>query len=101
MELGVNVYNQDEFEAGVMRQLDEEASKQAIEQQRKFTEKELQLLQREIGRVKDEVTRVSRTITNLLSNPLCNVVSELKELKGLQYRKVIHLIINYIIISYI
>ena len=38
--LGVSVYNQDEFEAGVLEQLDREVKKKNAEQQKKFLFKE-------------------------------------------------------------
>ena len=38
--LGVSVYNQDDFEAGVLHQLDKEAKKRNAEQKRKFLLKE-------------------------------------------------------------
>lgn len=38
--LGVSVYNQDDFEAGVLEQLDREAKKRNAQQQRKFLLKE-------------------------------------------------------------
>ena len=40
-ELGVTVRDREEFEDGLMKQLDREAAKRNIEQQKKFTEKEL------------------------------------------------------------
>ena len=45
--LGVSVFNQDEFEAGVMRQLDEEAARKNVEQRRRFLEKELKQVKKE------------------------------------------------------
>lgn len=47
-ELGVSVYNQDEFEAGVLQQIDQEVSKRNAEQQKKF-------LLKEYNRVKHEI----------------------------------------------
>ena len=47
-ELGISVYDQDDFEMGVMRQLDEEAARQNVEQQRKFLSKELDGIKRDI-----------------------------------------------------
>ena len=38
--LGVSVYDQGTFEAGVMRQLDQEVSRRTAEQQRKFLAQE-------------------------------------------------------------
>ena len=38
--LGVSVYNQDEFEAGVLEQFDKEVKKRNAEQQKKFLLKE-------------------------------------------------------------
>lgn len=38
--LGVSVYNQDDFEAGVLEQFDREVQKRNAEQQRKFLLKE-------------------------------------------------------------
>ena len=38
--LGVSVYNQDDFEAGVMEQLDKEVQKRNAEQKKKFLLKE-------------------------------------------------------------
>lgn len=45
--LGISVFNQDEFEAGVMRQLDEEAARKNVEQRRRFLEKELKQVNKE------------------------------------------------------
>jgi len=42
------VYNQDEFEAGVLQQIDQEVSKRNAEQQKKF-------LLKEYNRVKHEI----------------------------------------------
>ena len=86
--LGVSIYDQQEFEADVMKQFDEEANRQAAEQQRKFAEKELSTVQREIRQIKTEVTALSRQITSLLSKPLCDVVCKLKQLKTSQEEKV-------------
>lgn len=47
-ELGVTVRDREEFEDGLMRQLDREAAKRNIEQQKKFTEKELVDVKKEI-----------------------------------------------------
>jgi len=47
-ELGVTVRDREEFEDGLMRQLDREAAKRNIEQQKKFTEKELVDVRKEI-----------------------------------------------------
>lgn len=47
-ELGVMVRDREEFEDGLMRQLDREAAKRNIEQQKKFTEKELVDVRKEI-----------------------------------------------------
>ena len=47
-ELGVTVRDREEFEDGLMRQLDREAAKRNIEQQKKFTEKELIDVKKEI-----------------------------------------------------
>ena len=90
--LGVSIYDQQEFEADVMKQFDEEATRQAAEQQRKFTEKELSTVQREIRQIKTEVTASSRQITSLLSKPLCDVVHKLKQLKTSQEEKVNNLL---------
>jgi len=46
--LGVTVRDREEFEDGVMRQLDREAAKRNTEQQKKFTEKELVDVRKEI-----------------------------------------------------
>lgn len=43
--LGVSVYDQDDFEAGVIKRLDEEASCRNTQQQRKFAEKEVRDVQ--------------------------------------------------------
>ena len=90
--LGVSIYDQQEFEADVMKQFDEEATRQAAEQQRKFTEKELSTVQREIRQIKTEMTASSRQITSLLSKPLCDVVHKLKQLKTSQEEKVNNLL---------
>ena len=90
--LGVSIYDQQEFEADVMKQFNEEATRQAAEQQRKFTEKELSTVQREIRQIKTEVTASSRQITSLLSKPLCDVVHKLKQLKTSQEEKVNNLL---------
>lgn len=47
-ELGVSVYNQDEFEAGVLQQIDQEVSKRNAEQQKKFLLKEYNSVKHEI-----------------------------------------------------
>ena len=47
-ELGVTVRDREEFEDGLMKQLDREAAKRNIEQQKKFTEKELVDVKKEI-----------------------------------------------------
>ena len=46
--LGISVFNQDDFEEGVMKQLDEESARQNAEQQRKFVEKELKIVRKDI-----------------------------------------------------
>ena len=46
--LGVSVYNQDEFEAGVLQQIDQEVTKRNAEQQRKFLIKEYSSVKHEI-----------------------------------------------------
>lgn len=46
--LGISVFNQDEFEAGVMRQLDEEATRKNAEQRRRLLEKELKQVKKDI-----------------------------------------------------
>ena len=46
--LGVSVYNQDEFEAGVLQQIDREVTKRNAEQQRKFLMKEYSSVKHEI-----------------------------------------------------
>ena len=45
--LGISVFNQDEFEAGVMRQLDEEATRKNVEQRKRFIEKDLKQVNKE------------------------------------------------------
>lgn len=47
-DLGVSVYNQDEFEAGVLQQIDREVTKRNAEQQRKFLMKEYSNVKHEI-----------------------------------------------------
>ena len=47
-ELGVTVRDREEFEDGLMKQLDREAAKRNFEQQKKFTEKELVEVKKEI-----------------------------------------------------
>jgi len=46
--LGVTIRDREEFEDGVMRQLDREATKRNVEQLKKFTEKELVDVRKEI-----------------------------------------------------
>ncbi len=46
--LGVSVYTQEEFEEGVMRQLDQEVSRQKAEQDKKFLLKEYGSVKRDI-----------------------------------------------------
>lgn len=46
--LGVSVYNQLEFEAGVLQQIDSEVQRQKAEQDRKFTLKEYNNVKGEI-----------------------------------------------------
>ena len=46
--LGVSVYNQDEFEAGVLQQIDREVTKRNAEQQRRFLMKEYSSVKHEI-----------------------------------------------------
>ena len=94
--MGVSVYDQDEFEAGVMKHLDEAAEKQANEQQRKFAEKELVSVERNIRRTKEEITKYSKAITTLLSRPLPDVVHQLKEVKQSQANKVCTCVYNII-----
>lgn len=45
--LGVSVYNQLEFEAGVLQQIDSEVQRRNAEQDRKFLRKEYENVQRE------------------------------------------------------
>ena len=47
--LGISVFNQDDFEEGVMKQLDEESARQNAEQQKKFAEKDLRIIRKDIG----------------------------------------------------
>lgn len=47
-ELGVNVYNQQEFEAGVLRQIDTEVQRRNVEQDKKFVLKEYNNIKGEI-----------------------------------------------------
>ena len=49
--LGVSVYNQDEFEAGVLEQLDREAKRRNAEQHRKFLYKEYSNIKAQIRSV--------------------------------------------------
>ena len=49
--LGVSVYNQDDFEAGVLEQLDKEVQKRNAEQQRKFLLKEYSNIKAQIKSV--------------------------------------------------
>lgn len=44
----MSVYNQEEFEAGVLRQIDKEVSRRNAEQKRKFLLKEYSNIRREI-----------------------------------------------------
>ena len=46
--LGVSVYNQDEFEAGVLQQIDQEVTKRNAEQQQRFLMKEYSSVKHEI-----------------------------------------------------
>lgn len=87
-DLGVNVYDQHELEADIMKQLEEEASQKASEQQYKFTEKELRGVQRSVRQMKTDMTSLSRQINTLLLRPLSDVVLALKELKRLRDEKV-------------
>jgi len=47
-DLGVSVYDQDDFEAGVLQQIDREVTKRNAEQQRKFLMKEYSNVKHEI-----------------------------------------------------
>lgn len=51
--LGISVFNQDEFEAGVMRQLDEEAARKNVEQRKRLLEKELKQVKKDSRYEKD------------------------------------------------
>ena len=46
--LGVSVYSQEEFEAGVLHQIDQEVGRRNAEQRRKFTLKEYGTVRQEI-----------------------------------------------------
>lgn len=86
--LGVSVYDQYELEADIMKQFDEEAARQATEQQRKFAEKELTKVQRGIQNMRTVVTSLSGQIQTLLSRPISDVILQLKQLKATQQEKV-------------
>ncbi len=47
-DLGVSVYAQEEFEEGVLRQIDQEFTRRNIEQERKFLVKEYSSVKRDI-----------------------------------------------------
>ena len=105
--LGVSVYNQDDFEAGVLDQLDKEVKKRNAEQQRKFLLKEYSSIKAQIKSVLGcdvcirykiitmitsrtvqlELTSISKTIAGLLMQPLSQVVVQLRELKSSQSAK--------------
>ena len=88
-DLGVNVYDQEELEADIMRQLDETAAQKAAEQQKKFSEKELNQIQITTRELRGSLTALTRQINSLLSRSLPDVVLELKELKKTREDKVI------------
>lgn len=87
-DLGVNVYDQDELEADIMRQLDEVAAQKATEQRIKFTEKELKQIQRDTRGLRGDLTSLTRQINSLLSRSLPDVVLQLQNLKKSRDEKV-------------
>lgn len=105
--LGVSVYNQNDFEAGVLEQLDKEVQKRNAEQQRKFLLKDYSNIKAQMKLVlvcdvyvifkimamitsrtiQLELTGISKTIAGLLMQPLSQVVVQLRELKSCQSAK--------------
>ena len=112
-ELGVTVRDREEFEDGLMRQLDREAAKRNIEQQKKFTEKELVDVRKEIkyaccylcstwmhvmtitiySMVGVELSNLDKTITALIKLPLTSIAAKLRSAKAQKELKVIGVVI--------
>ena len=80
-----------------MKQFDEEATRQAIEQQKKFAEKELTKIQQGIRNMKSVVTSLSQQIQILLGRPISEVILQVKQLKELQQEKVLELFNNIVL----
>lgn len=87
-ELGVVGYDQNEFEAGILRELDDRADMMAKEQQRKFAMKELRDIGHEINQTRNELSRISRLMTSLLQRPINTIIMELNKQRTLQAEKV-------------
>ena len=82
------MYDQEELEADIMRQLDEVAAQKATEQRIKFTEKELRQIQRDARGLRGDLTSLTRQINSLLSRSLPDVVLQLQDLKKSRDEKV-------------
>ena len=104
-ELGVTVRDR-EFEDGLMKQLDREAAKRNIEQQKKFTEKELVDVIKEIkyvllcttwvhvmsfnyySMVGVELSNLDKTIGALIKLPVTSIAAKLRNAKSQKELKV-------------
>ena len=107
--LGVNVFDQGTFEEGVMKQLDEEVSRQTVKQRQRFLIEEYSRVKQErklvtslnaytptayspscflCSTLQRELESLSKNIAALLSRPLCDVVLTLREMKSAQEQKV-------------
>ena len=105
-ELGVTVRDREEFEDGLMKQLDREAAKRNIEQQKKFTEKELVDVIKEIkyvllcttwvhvisfnyySMVGVELSNLDKTIGALIKLPVTSIAAKLRNAKSQKELKV-------------
>ncbi len=86
--LGVVGYDQLEFEAGVMRGLDQRVERERKEEERKRATRELREVAGAMRQARIQLAQLQRRITALLSRPISNVVSELKEKKAIRAKEV-------------
>ncbi|XP_064406502.1 DNA excision repair protein ERCC-6-like isoform X2 [Halichondria panicea] len=82
--LGVSVYNQEDFEAAVLRQIDTEVQRRNADQAKAFLVKQYNNVQSELRTVQAELKTISKGIAVLLSQPLSHVVLKLRELRASQ-----------------
>ena len=86
--LGVVGYDQLEFEAIIMKDLDSKIEKESKDQQRKFAKNGLREITDEIKQSTIQLSVISKQITSLLVRPFTSVVTELKIQRTLQKNKV-------------